>query len=160
MKSNPIINVPASRLEKVINLLSLFLLVASFAYAIISYRTLPEKIPMHFNSSGEIDGWGPRGSIFVIPIITVIIFVPMYFVSKFPYLFNYPVKITEENAERIYKEGRLFMVFLNFSVVVIMLQVVLDIVRGAQGQETSGLWFLVFPLFVITIFIIRMIRRK
>lgn len=38
-------------------------------FAAYWYPSLPNTIPVHFNSSGEADNWGPRGMIFLSPAI-------------------------------------------------------------------------------------------
>jgi uncharacterized membrane protein len=40
-----------------------------FVYAAYLYPELANKIPTHFNASGEPDAWGSRNSIFMMPII-------------------------------------------------------------------------------------------
>ena len=45
------------------------LILLPFAYAFYLYPTLPYKIPMHFNLKGEVDGWGSREGIYLLPSI-------------------------------------------------------------------------------------------
>lgn len=45
------------------------LVLLPFAYAFYLYPTLPNKIPMHFNLNGEVDGWGSKESIYLLPTI-------------------------------------------------------------------------------------------
>jgi uncharacterized membrane protein len=52
------------------NLLSLGLVVFSFVFAAALYSRLPERVPIHWNASGQVDGfmskpWGP----FVVPLV-------------------------------------------------------------------------------------------
>jgi len=37
------------------------LVAAGFAATILAWPQLPERIPLHWNVHGEVDGWGPRG---------------------------------------------------------------------------------------------------
>jgi uncharacterized membrane protein len=58
------------------NLLSLGLVVLSFALAAALYPRLPESVPTHWNAAGEADGftpkpWGP----FVLPLVIVGVYV-------------------------------------------------------------------------------------
>lgn len=41
------------------------LIIAAFLFA-----SLPEQIPMHWNMAGELDGWGSRWAVFLIPTMT------------------------------------------------------------------------------------------
>ena len=48
-----------------------FLLLVSipFAYAAYLFPSLPYRIPTHFNASGEVDAWGHKSTIFLLPSI-------------------------------------------------------------------------------------------
>ena len=45
-----------------------------FIYLAFLWKTLPEKVPTHWNSSGEIDRWGDKysliGLLFLLPVLT------------------------------------------------------------------------------------------
>ena len=38
---------------------------ASLAGLVVVYGRLPENIPVHWNFRSEVDGWGPRWTIFL-----------------------------------------------------------------------------------------------
>ena len=38
----------------------------------VAVNFLPEKVPTHYNASGEIDNWGSRNSAFLLPIFIII----------------------------------------------------------------------------------------
>ena len=42
---------------------------AWIAWLIGIYPELPERIPIHFNAAGEVDGWGKKGMIWTLPLI-------------------------------------------------------------------------------------------
>jgi uncharacterized membrane protein len=42
-----------------------------------SYALLPERIAVHFNLRCEPNGWGPRGTILIFPIIAVVTFISL-----------------------------------------------------------------------------------
>lgn len=46
--------------------------VAGLIQAWRMYRFLPARIPIHFGFRGEPDGWGKRGMIWLLPIISVV----------------------------------------------------------------------------------------
>ncbi len=55
------------------NLLIAFVLLAiPFGYAAYVYPSLPATIPTHFNIKGEADGFGGKGSIFLLPGIMAV----------------------------------------------------------------------------------------
>ena len=42
-----------------------------------SYPQLPERIAVHFNLHCEPNGWGPRGTVLIFPIVAVVTFVAL-----------------------------------------------------------------------------------
>jgi len=44
-------------------------LLATVGATLWLYGALPERIPSHWNAAGQVDAWGPRGSIFTEPAI-------------------------------------------------------------------------------------------
>lgn len=72
----------------------------------------------------------------------------MTIVNRFPHLFNYPVKITKENAFRQYANASRMMRYLKFISVVILGVISFKTIPNAAGtSDELGEWF--FILFEI-----------
>lgn len=87
-------------------IIAIGLVLIPFTYAIYLYPTLPYKIPMHFNMNGEVDGWGSREGIYLLPSI-------MGFVSIFVFLMLANIKKIDPKKyagadEKIYAQLGLF----------------------------------------------------
>ncbi len=132
--TQPKVYVPASKWEKVCNAASLVVIAVTVLYVIRSYASLPETIPIHFNAQGEADNWGNKATIFLLPGISFVLFISLYFLNKVPHLFNLPVKITEENARRIYPLARTMMAIINFQVVLMFSYATWQTIQTAQGN--------------------------
>lgn len=78
----------------------------------VLYWTLPETVATHFNIAGEADDWGPRGSVWLLVGIFTAMNLGMSFLSRHPRAFNYPVTITEGNAQGLYRAGEQLMVWI------------------------------------------------
>ncbi len=111
--------------------LSGVIILVVLALAIWTYPSLPEKIPTHYNFLGEIDGWGEKSVVWWILAIEVSSFVLVSLLSFFPQIHNYPVKVTDENRETLYRNSSLFASQLTLSMTVtfaygllVMLQIV------------------------------------
>ena len=50
-------------------LISWVILLAGLAGALVCLPSLPDQIPIHWNTAGEIDGWGSRASAFWLPLV-------------------------------------------------------------------------------------------
>lgn len=59
--------------------LVLSLISIPFFYAYFLYPNLPKKIPIHFNIQGEVDGWGSRESIFLMPFVMGLVSLLVFF---------------------------------------------------------------------------------
>ena len=105
---------PPTDLEKQLKWFNLVLLVAMIVYAITNYTSLPDEIPIHFNGRGDADDWGSKGMIFLLPGLCIFLFVMMNVIGNLkPSTYNFPVKLTEENARRQVELARQMMQALN-----------------------------------------------
>lgn len=50
-------------------IIKLLIVASMFASAYYLYPSLPEKIPTHWNYAGQIDAYGSRDSVYVVPLI-------------------------------------------------------------------------------------------
>ena len=138
----------------IIGLLTLIVLPVYF------YNDLPAQIPKHFNASGSVDSYGDRKIIWLLPTVGLFLYVGLTFLAKAPFAFNYPVKVTDENAKKLYTLGArtirilkviviLSFVFLNYKTIAIALN---------RSSEISKFYLPVF-LFVILAFTVTMIFK-
>jgi uncharacterized membrane protein len=91
-------------IDRLLELLALAFLIFSIAYIVWHYEALPERVAVHFNMKGEADGWGGKGTLYVVPIIFGFTWLLLAVLSR--YLpkehFNYPGKYSEEKSEALY----------------------------------------------------------
>ena len=112
---------------------ALLLLLGVWGLVAIAYPYLPEVIPIHFNLKGEADGFGSRDFIWMEPIIASVLYTVMTLVNRRPDLFNYPIKITPENAARQFALASRLMRYLKLVVVAVMMIIVLFVALPAMG---------------------------
>ena len=109
-----------------------------------SYSTLPDSIPIHFNASGAADGWGSKGMIWLLPLLTVIMVPGMLLLRRWPWISNVPFKITEKNA--MYQYGLIVRLlgFLACIISLLFLSILYDTIRVANGISPMflGVWFI------------------
>ncbi len=86
----------------VLNWICLLILIGSSLYLLLSWVSIPDKIPGHYNAVGEIDRWGNKAELLILPVISWITYIGLSIVERFPSMWNTGVKITVENRERIY----------------------------------------------------------
>lgn len=161
MNNHPKVDFTKSKKVTCINLLSVLVLIGTIIYIAIIYPSLPDRIPTHFNLAGEADRWGGKNSIFIFPFLAVIIYFPLYYLSKVPHTFNYTVTITEENAPRIYPVAQFFISLLNLETLLLICVAAVECAMG--GMALGALIFpIVLGIYLVTIvfFIIKLSRLK
>ena len=64
---------------------SLLLVVLSFAYLFFIWKDLPDEVPIHWNAKGEIDRYGSKGTLILLPLLlpllTYLIFLVVPFID-------------------------------------------------------------------------------
>lgn len=165
MQTNPIIKIPPTKFEVIMHIITYLGLLVMFIYIGTQYSRLPGEIPAHYNSSGEITRMDSKVLIWILPVISALIIIPISFICKVPYMFNYPLKVTEKNAEGVYKEGRLMVCTMNVLIVILFFVLEINIIYDAlnPGNQMSKLWIniLLISIFIhLFYFIIRMRRHK
>ena len=67
----------------VIDALTVVVLILGWWIALSVYPRLPERVPVHFGLAGEADRWGGRWMIFLIPMISTMIFALDYWIFQY-----------------------------------------------------------------------------
>lgn len=138
--------VKKSKYNIAVEIICLALLIGVLIYLLISWNSIPDKIPGHYNAMGEIDRMGNKLELFVIPIISWILYLGITLLQKFPEAWNTGVKVTEENKERVYRV--LFDMISTVKLIMVAVFVYLTI-NSARAISLS-VWFL--PVFLILMF--------
>lgn len=92
---------------------------AYFIWLAFSWRRLPEVLPRHFGIDGEPDSYGGKAILVIVPVVALILFLFLSYAEKHPEIWNYPVKVTDENRERL-KETALKMMACIKTLLVVM----------------------------------------
>lgn len=89
-------------LDKLMNRMSLLVLLGTALFLALYWWHIPQEVPMHFNAAGQIDRWGSKAELLILPVIAWLLYLLMTVVEQFPGAWNTGVKVTEENRERVY----------------------------------------------------------
>ncbi len=141
MNKKPELDFEKSRLEQASDVLAL-LGIAAFLVLILLYWTqLPATIPIHFDLKGNADGWGSKATILVLPGIAIFIYLLMTLLARSRQNFNYPVRITPENANRQYRLARHLLAVIKVAIVWGFLGLTWLILQAAGSQDPQlGAW--------------------
>lgn len=89
---------------RIIEILSLLCLIWAF-YPLFFLSNLGEaaSIPIHYNLQGQVDGWGDRSSIWMQPILALVVYLVFSVLVRYPEKLNYPIRVTKENSSTLYR---------------------------------------------------------
>ncbi|WP_172370618.1 DUF1648 domain-containing protein [Sporosarcina jiandibaonis] len=162
MNNRPILNLKMTPLELLLNVITLAAFVGAIVYLISSWTVILSEIPAHYNAAGEVDRWGGKGEILILPIIGLVMWIGMTVLEKFPHVYNY-MNLTKDNVRAQYLNGRLLVNVLKNEIVLLFSYLTWKGVQIAIGEHDSlGAWFL--PAFLLinfgsmVYFIVRSVR--
>lgn len=129
----------ASPTQRQITWVALIATALPFLLIALNWADLPERVPMHFNSAGEVDGWGSRLSIFLLPGIlggtTLFILILAYKVPNEQ--LNIPFEVTEQNAAEHYALARLLLLVMGAAIAVVGAYLSWETLQTATGQREA-----------------------
>lgn len=151
-KDQPKIVPPRTSFQQMLNSLALVALIGFVIFFLLKWPGLPDPIPRHYNAAGEPDAYGSKYTLMILPLLAIAIYFTFNYLNQKPYIFNYPVKITEENAEQQYTLAMNMMSALSTGVILTFFYISWRTVSIAN-QEASGLGWWFMPAFLLLTFV-------
>jgi len=152
----PILKLPKTKYEKIWDYIGGGLFVLSILYIFVMWGKLPEEIPGHFNGAGEVDRWGSKIELLILPFIGLFLWILLGLLEKAPHMHNYPARLNESNVEAFYLNSRKGLNETKNLCLILFAAISFQMIRIALGEaENIGWWFLPIVLIVIAIPIIK-----
>jgi len=147
---------PKMKYEKIWDCIGGGLFVLSILYILVMWGKLPEEIPGHFNGAGEVDRWGSKVELFILPFIGIFLWGLLEALEKAPHMHNYPARLNESNVEAFYLNSRKTLNEVKNFCLILFAVISYQMVRIALGEaESLGWWFLPIVLIGTAIPIIK-----
>jgi hypothetical protein len=121
------------------------LLVVTVVSLLSGYAALPETVPTHFGASGAPDDTGRKATLLLLPGVHLFLYVLLTAIAPFPWTFNFPWKITSENAPRQYRLAQLLVRSLKAELGLLLAYLTVQSIRVAHGAA-AGLGVVFLPL--------------
>ena len=145
--------------------LSLTVLALHLIYLWVSYTSLPDTIPTHFNAAGQPDDFGPKNSIWSLWFVSLGLYVMLTAILFIPLnspLWNLPKSVKEDTSGRSKQLVYEMMTWLKLFIVGLFFLLSWFMVRLAQGF--SAQWgipvllisSLFLPLLILAVYLYRM----
>jgi uncharacterized membrane protein len=151
LNNRPKIKINRKAPDWAIELIAFFFLIIQIIIPLIYYNQLPESIPTHFNAAGQPDGFGSRSSLWILPVTSLFMYLLMTIVEAYPYIYNFPVEITPENAVTQYRIATRLIRILKTVILVIFSFISYQTIKTATGAA-EGLGKAFLPVFLLLTF--------
>ncbi len=150
-EERPKLKIQLTPTDQVLELLGWGVLLALWIWTGMSYSSLPDTIPTHFNAAGEADGFGRKASIVSLPVVASLLYIGLTLLNRVPHSFNFPTPVTQDNALPQYTNATRMIRYLKLILVLVFAGISYQTIQQANGTgEGLGLWFL--PLTLVLIF--------
>jgi uncharacterized membrane protein len=131
--------------------LCILLAICLFVIPLLYYKSLPEKIPIHYNFYGFPDGYGNKSTLFLLASLGFIIYITVFFAGFMgDKYYNVPFMTTPDGKTRIVGFVRLILKILRFNTLVIFNFAIIGIILNSFGC-ISGLGRFSFVIVVLMI---------
>jgi len=115
------------------------------------YKDLPQIIPSHFGANGLPDEFSGIDSIFVMPVIGIILYIVLSVINFFPQSINVSVDTSAENKTIIYKLVSRVLRILKLIIILFFTYINYFTIQIALGNSKSlGAFFIIG--FILAIF--------
>ena len=147
--------------DLIIEIAGLAAVLAIWISMALTYSGLPDSIPVHYNGLGQVDRFGEKNSIFILPVLATVLFAGMTLLSRFPRVLNYPVQITENNAFFQYRNmARMVRCLTLATVLIVGCMFLHSVLHTGENAGGIGIWFLPAVLAIVFIPIIYFMVRS
>lgn len=135
-----------NKLDTIAEVFCMILLIVTTLYTIYMYIQLPEKIPIHYNAAGVIDRYGNKLEIFILLIVTWVMYIGLSLVTRVPQFWNTGVSVTAENKDRVYRILKNMLKIIKMEIIVIFC----CLIYNTTTLYNLPKWFV--PVFLVLLF--------
>lgn len=135
-----------NKLDTIAEVFCMILLIVTTLYTIYMYIQLPEKIPIHYNAVGVIDRYGNKLEIFILLIVTWVMYIGLSLVTRVPQFWNTGVSVTAENKDRVYRILKNMLKIIKMEIIVIFCY----LIYNTTTLYNLPKWFV--PVFLVLLF--------
>jgi len=113
---------------------------------------LPDRIPTHFDISGQPNAWGSPGFLWFLPAVGTGLYLLMSLVSSLKFRrYNLPVAVTEANLPFLQEQTSTMVAWIKFELLSLFAYLQWSIIQAARSNEFRVSPLLI-PVFLVVIF--------
>ncbi len=150
-RDRPVVEVEASSLQRTMVVMAWLAVALGVALVARYWPALPAEVPQHFDARGNVDAWGPRGMVLLLPILSLVMIGGISWLMRYPHLYNYLWPITEDNARRQYELANEMLASVQAVAAWMFALLTWEVCRLAVGEsKLLGMYFI--PVMVLLLF--------
>ncbi|MEG0472485.1 MAG: DUF1648 domain-containing protein [Solibacillus sp.] len=146
----PVLHIEKSKTERIANNIGYASLVGMVLYLLLKWSVLPAEVPAHFNAVGEVDRWGSKYELLILPVIAIFITFFMELIERYPHVHNYPERLCEANVRAFYLNSRQMLNYMKNIINMLFAFLVYESIEISIGEYTA--LGLPFALILIALF--------
>ncbi|MFC4387791.1 DUF1648 domain-containing protein [Gracilibacillus marinus] len=163
--NKPKLKLKKTRSEWLWDIVGYSVFIGAIIFLIYHWNALPAEVPAHYNAAGEVDRWGSKFELLLLPIIGVFLTLLMQWLERVPHIHNYPERLNHENAEAFYFISKKLVNQLKNICLILFSVILIESVSIALEKGNGlGIWFLPLaigvPLIPIIIALIKQSKIK
>ncbi|HEY1577977.1 MAG TPA: DUF1648 domain-containing protein [Terracidiphilus sp.] len=113
---------------------------------------LPDRIPTHFDISGQPNGWGSPQALWILPVVGLGLFLLMTALAAIRFTrYNLPVRVTRANLPFIYEQTAAMVAWIKFEMLCLFVYIQSGIIKGVRAGEFH-LPPMMIPAFLVAVF--------
>lgn len=141
----PLEKLKKSVFEQFLSIISILLFIGSVIFLIVMWDKLPANVPAHFGITGEVTRHGSKWELVILLVVGAGLSMLMHKLEKYPHLHNYPIEITESNAEEAYRISNSMILYIKNLILILFALILINSVIIALGWG-KGIGFVLIAL--------------
>lgn len=119
--NRPKLTIPKTVSERIWDIIGYVSYIGALLFLISLWGDLPNEVPAHYNATGDVDRWGSKWELVILPGIGLFLLLFLNLFEKYPEWHNYPKRFNISNAAAFYLVSRqLINQLKNLSLIIFM----------------------------------------
>ena len=145
------------KISRVSTIISAIMLLTYIIVLISIWSRIPDTVPTHFNAAGVADSYG--SNLAFEPVLAAFLLLFLSLMERIPAIWNFPVAVTEENRERLYKIAMIMMGGIKVLVTALLIDV--GVSSLVEGYPIWPMYMMLGVMMILIIVsIVQMVRAK
>lgn len=154
---------PFSPLELVLIWGTVLLLLSLFWSSVAAWLTVTDRIVTQFDAAGNPQSWGSKNTLLILPGVSLALGILFSIGAYLPRYCNYPCKVTEQNAQKLYGLARQLLLVIGTITIFLMWFISRNIVQSSlTGRFSLNPIWIIASVVLLTVtcvfYTVRMIR--